>query len=126
MATVEGMGDVRATTNFLAEWYLPDLADAAVDDIVARLRTAAIELTSGGSRVRLVATLSVPTDEVLYGVFDADSPDTVVATCNHAGLPQQRLSADVVTRLISETPEIRLLSSAGAPDGGSAEQLVPH
>jgi muconolactone delta-isomerase len=120
------MGDVRATTNFLAEWYLPDLADAAVDDIMARLRTAATELTSGGARVRLVATLSVPTDEVLYGVFDADSPDAVVATCEHAGLPHQRLSADVVTRVISEASQVSLLSGAGAPEGEAAEQLVAH
>ncbi|MDA2892042.1 hypothetical protein PDG61_14060 [Mycolicibacterium sp. BiH015] len=120
------MGDVRETTNFLAEWYLPDLADAAVDDIMARLRTAATELTSGGARVRLVATLSVPTDEVLYGVFDADSCDAVVATCEQAGLPQQRLSADVVTRLIFETSDVCLLSGVDADEGESADELVAH
>ncbi|WP_024444646.1 hypothetical protein [Mycolicibacterium iranicum] len=120
------MGNVRATTNFLAEWYLPDLADAAVDDIMARLRTAATELTSGGARVRLLATLSVPTDEVLYGVFDADSPEAVVAACEHAGLPQQRLSADVVPRVMSETSPTGLLTGAGAPAGEIAQELIAH
>lgn len=120
------MGDVRATTSFLAEWYLPDLADARVDDIVERLHAAASGLASGGARVRLVATLSVPSDEVLYGVFDADSPDAVVATCEHAGIPQQRLSADVVARLISGRPDVRLLSGAGGPEDETAERLVAH
>lgn len=120
------MDDVRAPTNFLAEWYLPNLDDAAVDDIVARLRTAAAALVGGGARVRLVATLSVPTDEVLYGVFDADSPESVVATCERAGIPQQRLSADVVARLVTENPDARLLSDTGRPEGEAAERLVAH
>jgi hypothetical protein len=95
------MGDAGDTRKFLAEWYLPHLAEITVDDIVARLDTAASEMTAEGDPIRLVGTLSVPTDEVLYGVFDAYLPETVVATCLRAGLPHQRLSTDVVARFVS-------------------------
>ncbi|VEG51904.1 Uncharacterised protein [Mycolicibacterium aurum] len=95
------MGDVGSRTSFLAEWYLPNLAEATVDDIVTRLRAAAAAVTRAGAPIRLVATLSVPTDEVLYGVFDADSPEAVVSTCERAGSPHQRLSTDVTARFVS-------------------------
>lgn len=95
------MGDVRGALNFLAEWYLPDLAETAVDDIVTRLDAAAALVTGEGTPVRLMVTLSVPTDEVLYGVFDAASPEAVIAACRRAGVPQQRLSTDVVARFVS-------------------------
>ena len=95
------MGDTRSATNFLAEWYLPDLAETAVDDIVSRLDAAAGAVSGEGRHVQLVVTLSVPTDEVLYGVFDADSPDAVDAACARAGIPHQRLSPRVVARIVS-------------------------
>jgi len=85
--------------NFLAEWYLPELTDITVDDIVARLDTAATTLSGDGDPVRLLVTLAVPSDEVLYGVFGAPSPDMVTAACRLAGLPHQRLTADVGTRI---------------------------
>ena len=51
-----------------------------------------------GTAVRLVITLSVPTDEVLYGVFGAASPDIVSEACLRAGVPFQRISGDVGAR----------------------------
>jgi hypothetical protein len=84
---------------YLAEWYLPELTERSVDDIVARLDAAALALTSAGTPVRLLVTLSVPTDEVLYGVFDARSRDIVSKACLEAGAPYQRLSEDIGTRI---------------------------
>jgi len=83
----------------LAEWYLPELTEQSVDDMVARLDAAAAMLTGEGTPVRLLLTLSVPEDEVLYGVFGAASLDLVSRTCDQAGLPYQRLSGDVGTRI---------------------------
>jgi hypothetical protein len=83
----------------LAEWYLPELTEKSVDGIVARLDAAAAVLTDERRPVRLLLTLSVPNDEVLYGVFGADSLDLVSRTCDQAGLPHQRLSGDVGTRI---------------------------
>ena len=84
---------------YLAEWYLPELTDQSVDAIVAKLDVAAVTVSDEGTPVRLVVTLAVPTDEVLYGVFGAQSPDIVTATCQLAGVPHQRLSGHVGTRI---------------------------
>jgi hypothetical protein len=84
---------------YLVEWYLPELTDHAVDDIVARLDAAAITVTREGTEVRLRLVVAVPTDEVLFGVFAAASPDIVSKTCARAGAPYQRLSGEVRARL---------------------------
>jgi hypothetical protein len=87
----------------LAEWYLPELTDQSVDDMVARLDAAATAVTGEGTPVRLLVTLAVPNDEVLYGVFGAQSLDLVQQTCHQAGLPYQRLSGGVATRIRPHT-----------------------
>jgi hypothetical protein len=84
---------------YLAEWYVTDLTEQSVGDIVAKLDAAASTVNSKGDRVRLLVTLAVPTDEVLYGVFEAASADIVTSTCHRAGLPHQRLSHLVGTRI---------------------------
>lgn len=94
-------GDVA---HYLAEWYLPELTEQLVDGIVAKLDLAAAVVTHQGTPVRLLVTLAVPTDEVLYGVFRADSPEIVTATCQRAGWPHQRLSGDVGARIRHGSP----------------------
>jgi hypothetical protein len=89
---------------FLAEWYLPELTEQAVDDIVARLEAAATVVSEEGTPVRLLVTLSVPADEVLYGVFDAHSRDAVSRTCMQAGAPHQRLSDEIGARIRQSHP----------------------
>lgn len=84
---------------YLAEWYLPELTEQSVDDLVARVDAAAAAATSEGEPVRLLVTLAVPTDEVLYGVFDAETPDLVSRTCLEAGAPHQRLSSQIGARI---------------------------
>ena len=84
---------------YLAEWYLPELTEQSVDDLVARLNAAAAVATGEGTPVELLITVAVPTDEVLYGIFGAGSQEIVSRTCLAAGLPHQRLSAQVGTRI---------------------------
>ena len=84
---------------YLAEWYLPELTEESVDDVVAKLDAAAMSVSSEGAPIRLLVTLAVPTDEVLYGVFGARSPEIVSRTCLQAGVPYQRLSGDVGTKI---------------------------
>jgi hypothetical protein len=93
------MDAVDDVAYYLAEWYLPELTESSVDDVVAKLDAAAVTVSSEGTPVRLLVTLAVPTDEVLYGVFSAHSPDVVSRTCLQAGVPHQRLSRDVGTRI---------------------------
>jgi hypothetical protein len=92
---------------YLAEWYLPEMTAMSLDQMVAKLDAAAVAISNEGTPVRLVVTLSVPTDEVLYGVFGAPSPDIVSQTCTRAGVPFQRISGDVGARIqASPAPEV--------------------
>lgn len=84
---------------YLAEWYLPELTEQSVEDLVARLDAAAAAATGEGTPVELLITLAVPSDEVLYGVFGAGSQEIVSRTCVAAGAPHQRLSSHVGTRI---------------------------
>jgi hypothetical protein len=100
------MGVVDEPVCYLAEWYLPELTQQSVDEIVTRLDVAAAAVTSEGSPVRLLVTLAVPTDEVLYGVFDAQSREVVFRVCRQAGAPYQRLSADIATHIRQRLPGV--------------------
>jgi hypothetical protein len=101
------MDAVEDVAYYLAEWYLPELTDESVDDMVAKLDAAAITVSSEGAPVRLLVTLAVPIDEVLYGVFGAQSPEIVSKTCIAAGVPHQRLSGGVGTRVrYQPVPEV--------------------
>jgi hypothetical protein len=93
------MDAVDDVAYYLAEWYLPELTDKSVDDMVAKLDAAAVSVSSEGATIRLLVTLAVPNDEVLYGVFGAHSPDIVSRTCLQAGVPHQRLSGDIGARI---------------------------
>ncbi|OBK73063.1 hypothetical protein [Mycobacterium sp. 1164985.4] len=84
---------------YLAEWYLPELTEQSVDDLITRLDAAAAVATGEGTPVELLVTLAVPSDEVLYGVFGADSQEIVSRTCLAAGAPHQRLTSQVGTRI---------------------------
>jgi hypothetical protein len=101
------MDAVDGEAYYLAEWYLPELTEKSVDEMVAKLDAAALTVSNEGTPVRLVVTLAVPTDEVLYGVFGAHSSDIVSRTCREAGVPHERLSRDVDTR-IRNTPPMKL------------------
>jgi hypothetical protein len=100
--------------HYLAEWYLPELTEQSVDDIVAKLDLAATTASDEGTPVRLLVTLAVPTDEVLYGVFHAYSPEIVTTTCQRAGFPHQRLSGDVGARIRHGPPAMGCVARTAA------------
>jgi hypothetical protein len=81
---------------FLSEWYRPEVTSQTIENIAAILNTAAATVRAEGSQVRLLITLAVPKDEVLYGLFSACSAATVALTCEYAGIPVERLSSDVM------------------------------
>lgn len=84
---------------FLIEWYRSDLDENTVDQTVAALNTTAAAMTAEGTPVWLLVTLSVPSDEVLYGLFSSPTIDTVTDLCRRAHLPAQRISGDVAARI---------------------------
>lgn len=77
---------------YLVEWYHSAVMEEPLDDTAARLKDSAVLVSAQGSPVRLLNLLAVPTDEVLFAVFTADSASLVVQTCDRAGFPAQRVT----------------------------------
>jgi hypothetical protein len=87
---------------YLVEWYRPELTAGQLDLTAAKLGDCAAAMREEGSSVRLLMTLAVPTDEVLYGVFVAPSAKTVSETCRRAGIPAERLTKAVDARITGQ------------------------
>jgi hypothetical protein len=87
-----------AKTRYLVEWYRPNLTRQLIDDIVDALDKATADMRTEGAPVTLVMTVAVPTDEVLYGVFAAETPDLVRTACERAGAAPERISVDIDAR----------------------------
>ena len=85
---------------YLVEWYRRELTAGPLDETVAKLDAGAAAMRSEGSAVRLLVTLAAHTDQVLYGVFTAASPDTVRQACDRAGFPAERVTAGVDARIM--------------------------
>ena len=80
---------------YLTEWWEPMLLDRGVAEMIATLKAAAAQLSTGGHAIRLQVAVSAPSDQVLYSVFAADCLETVTRTCRRAGWPADRISGDV-------------------------------
>jgi len=53
-----------------------------------------------GSQVHLLMTLAVPTDEVVFGVFDATSEHSVQQVCAQAGVQPGRVTGAADARIM--------------------------
>jgi hypothetical protein len=84
--------------HFLVEWYRPAIADESFDLSIERLIRCAAMVSSAGSQVKLLATLAVPSDEIVFAVFDSASEQSVAEVCRQAGHPAQRVTASVDAR----------------------------
>ncbi len=87
--------------HFLVEWYQPALSAAPPQQTAAGLEASAATIRAHGATVHLLVAVAAPTDDVLYGVFSADSADIVLRACCDAGCPPDRLTTDVHTYLSS-------------------------
>ncbi|MDZ4270647.1 MAG: hypothetical protein U1D00_34095 [Mycobacterium sp.] len=87
---------------YLVEWYRPDVTEHDLDALVAGLTRGAVASGAGsGPATTLMAVLAAPADEVVYGLFAAESPDSVIAACAHAGTPAERLTSGVDARIVT-------------------------
>jgi hypothetical protein len=77
---------------FLLEFYLSRLDDAAVEQRAAKARIAADELTRQGTPVRYLSAIFVPEDETCLFLYEAASADTVREAALLAGLPFERVA----------------------------------
>jgi hypothetical protein len=87
---------------FLAEWYRPDVGGEAFDRNVDRLVEYAASTSSGGAPVHVLVTVSVPSDEVAFAVFDGASAQAIAELCERAGIPAQRVTPAVADHLSSD------------------------
>jgi hypothetical protein len=88
--------------HYLVEWYRPAIADEPLDRSVSRLIECAASVSAAGSPVNLLATVAVPSDEIVFALFDSASEQSVAEVCRQAGCPAQRVSAAVDARLWRE------------------------
>lgn len=95
----------KPPTCYLVEWYRPGVDEDQLVDISAGLALSSTSLTAEGLPVRCVYALAVPADEVVFGIFEADSADVVAQACRRAGRPPTRLSAAIADR--NGGPEIQ-------------------
>jgi hypothetical protein len=84
---------------FLAEWYQPAAVNRDIDQIAALLRETAERVQGEGHPIRLLATVAAPTDQVLYGLFVAESADIVTRVCLGTGWPADRITSDIRARI---------------------------
>jgi hypothetical protein len=84
---------------YLVEWYRSELSAGQLDQTVARLEECAAAMCAEGSPVQLLMTMAVPSDEVLFGVFGAGSAEAVSEVCRRAGIPAERLTKALDTRV---------------------------
>jgi hypothetical protein len=86
---------------FLAEWYRPAVVNRDIDEVGAALTDAVACLHEQGHPIRLLAAVAASTDQVLYGLFAADSADTITQACRGAGWPADRVTGDIQARIPS-------------------------
>jgi hypothetical protein len=85
---------------YLAEWYRSELTEELLDCAVTKLDECVSSVCAQGSPVRLLMALAVPDDQLVFGVFVADSEEVVERVCRQAGVPAHRLSVAIDARVL--------------------------
>ena len=80
--------------HYLVEWYRAEnWQRESFADAFADLRAGAEFLGEDGATATVLLTLSIPTDDAVFCVFQASSPGAVASICERVGLPPQRVTA---------------------------------
>ena len=81
---------INGMPHHLVEWFRTEADQARIAQITEALTAGVYP-----AEVTLVLIIAVPTDQVVYGLFAASSSEALLALCARAGIPPQRVSADV-------------------------------
>jgi len=84
-----------ATERFLVEWYGSLASAHAIGETAGRLNDGAALTSARGEPIRLLMAMAVPEDDYAFGVFAAESAETVAQVCDAAGAPAERISTAV-------------------------------
>jgi hypothetical protein len=72
---------------YLVESYLPSVGAAEqLEELAARVRTAADELAQEGAALRYIEAFLVPEDEMCLLVYEADSAELALEASARAGI----------------------------------------
>jgi hypothetical protein len=80
-------------SSYLLETYTP--AATLLQELEARVRSAAAELSESGTPVRYVRSIFVPEDETCFHLLDGPSRDAVAETAKRAGISTLRITKAV-------------------------------
>ena len=80
-------------SSYLLEAYTP--ASALLDEIEARVRNAAAEVSESGAPVRYVRSIFVPADETCFHLLDGPSSEAIAETAKRAGISTPRITKAV-------------------------------
>lgn len=83
---------------YLVEWYRAGLSQETIDRTVAQLNRGVESMSANGTSPKVLMTLSLPADDVMFCVVAATSMEVVAEVCDRAGLPAERVTAAVATR----------------------------
>ena len=85
----------KGLERFLVEWYEPTATIDSIGETAGRLKDGAAAMSADGTRIQLLMALAVPADDYAFGVFAAESAETVAQVCVAAGAPAGRISSTV-------------------------------
>jgi hypothetical protein len=80
-------------SSYLLEAYTP--ASALLEEVEARVRSAAAELSEAGTPVRYVRSIFVPEDETCFHLLDGASLEAVAEAAKRAGISTPRITKAV-------------------------------
>ena len=80
---------------YLVEWYGPQVIAQPLEETLAKLDSGIDAIRAEGSTVQLLIALTAHTDQVLYSVFAASSPEMVRQACERAGFPAERVTGGI-------------------------------
>ena len=80
---------------FLVEWYGPGVPPGFISETADRLNDGATSTSARGTKIQLLMALAIPADDYAFGIFAAESAETVAQVCAEAGAPAERISAAV-------------------------------
>jgi hypothetical protein len=77
--------------SYVVEAYVSSLEQGKLDEAAERARVAAVALAAEGRRIRFVRSTFLPTDEVGFLVFEAESADVVRELAAWAEITHERI-----------------------------------
>jgi len=82
--------------SFLVEAFTPLPISDRLEQLSARARSAAVEVSRAGGSVRYVRSILLPEDQVCFHIFEGDSLGRVAQAVDLAGLEHERIVEAIV------------------------------